>query len=278
MKQILKIFLGLFVVVLLLVGGGLYYVYTNLDSLVERGIETAGTSAAGSAGEVDGVDLDLVGGSATIRGFTVANPAGFSNADMLRFDELAVVIDVASITSTGMRIISVSARNPHLLYETHDGSSNVDAMRQRVSSGEPAPESAGSPFNTDIGRIDIEGIGATVSSDLMPNPVEVNIGDIHLQNLSGTPNELAQQVLRQLLTQLAAASAKVALTFVPEDLRAAGAAVRDAAAARAGQAQEAAGAAVGDLRNRVGNLLNRDADEQDADDAEDTGDASPANQ
>jgi hypothetical protein len=163
-----------------------------------------------------------------------------------------------------------------LLYETHDSASNVDAMRERVSSGEPAPESTEQALSVDIGRIDLEGIGATVSADLMPNPVEVDIGDIHLQNLSGTPNELAQQVLRQLLTQLAAATAKVALTFVPEDLRAAGTAVRDAAAARVEQAQEAAGAAVGDLRNRVGNLLGGGDDAED--DAEEAGPESAAEQ
>lgn len=255
MKTVLKVLAGLFVVLLLLIGGGLYYVYTNLDSLVEQGIETAGTSAAGTPVRVDSVDLDLMGGSATIRGFTVANPAGFSDAAMLSFDELAVVIDVASMSSTNLRIVSVTSRNPHLLYETRDGMSNLDVVRERLGSG-AAPESSGpgSELNLEIGSIVINSIGATVNSDLMPEAVEVELGDVRLQDLSGTPSEVAQQVLRPLLTQLAANAGRIALTLIPEDFRAAGAAVRDAAEARIEQAGEG-------IRAGLGNLLNRDEEE-----------------
>ncbi len=273
MKTLLKIVVGLIVVVLLLVGGGLYYVYSNLDSLVERGIETAGTSAAGTQVAVEGVDLDLLAGSAIIRGFTLANPEGYSDAAMLRFDELAVVIDISSMSRGGgtIPITSITSRNPHLLYETHDGVSNLDTIRERLasSSTEPAPDSTGPEPHIEIGSIVIEGIGATVISDLLPSPAEVELGDVRLQNLSGTPAEIAQQVLRPLLTQLAANAGRIALTLIPEDLRAAGTAVRDAAEARVEQAGDA-------VRAGLGNLLRRgdDADE----DVEEASEEATANQ
>lgn len=273
MKTLLKIVVGLIVVVILLVGGGLYYVYSNLDALVERGIETAGTSAAGTQVAVDSVDLDLLAGSAIIRGFTLANPEGYSDAAMLSFDELAVVIDISSMSRSGgtIPITSITSRNPHLLYETHDGVSNLDTIRERLASdsAEPAPESTGPEPQIEIGSIVIEGIGATVSSDLLPSPAEVELGDVRLQNLSGTPAEIAQQVLRPLLTQLAANAGRIALTLIPEDLRAAGTAVRDAAEARVEQAGDA-------VREGLGNLLRRGDDAEE--DVEEASDEATANQ
>lgn len=258
MKQAL---LGIVVLLLLLVGGGLYYVYSNLDGIVERAIETAGSQAAGSDVRVDSVDVDLLAGSATVRGFTLANPPGYSDAAMLRFAELAVVMDLSSLDRDAMNlhIVSVTARDPHLLYELRGGASNVDAMREAVASGEPPDADTASPqMQLAIDSIIIENIGATVSSDLLPQPTEVDLGDVQLQDLRGTPNEIAQQVLRPLLTQLAANAGRVALTLVPEDLRNAGAAIRDAADARLEQAGDAVEEATQGLRGTLGGLLNGD--------------------
>lgn len=263
MKQAL---LGIVVVLLLLVGGGLYYVYTNLDGIVERVIEDAGSQAAGSDVRVDSVDVDLLAGSATVRGFTLANPPGYSNDAMLRFAELAVVLDLASLNSSGtnVHIVSITARDPHLLYEARGGSSNLDTMREKLASGEePPPDANDSQMQLAIDSIVIDNIGATVRSDLLPQPAGVDLGDVRLQNLQGTPDEIAQQVLRPLLTQLAANAGRVALTLVPEDLRSAGTAVRDAAGARLEQAGEAVGEATQGIRGRLGGLLNRDGDAED---------------
>lgn len=268
MKTVL---LGIAVMLVLVVGGALYFVYTNLDGLVERAIESAGSAAAGTAVEVESVEVDLFAGSAIIRGFTLANPEGYSAAPLLRFDELAVAIDISAMNRNGstLPITSIAARNPRLLYELRGGASNLDLLRERMASSEAAPEQAGPELNLTIGRIDIEGIGATVRSDLIANPAEVELGAIHLQNLTGTPNEIASQVLRQMLTQLAASAGRVALTLVPEDLRGAGATLRDAAAAQLEQAGTAVGGATEGLREGLGNLLRRgDAQESEEEDSE----------
>jgi hypothetical protein len=265
-----KVLIGLFCLVLLVVGGGVYFVFTNLDAIVKRAIETAGSDAAGTPVRVESVELDLLGGSATIRGFTLANPEGFSDAPMLSFAELAVVIAPTQVNRQSISILSVTARNPHLLYEMRNGASNLDAVREQVASGAPASEQSGPDFNIDIGSIVIEDIATTVTSDLMEDPIEVDVGDVRLQNLSGTPDEIAQQVLRPLLTQLAINAGSIALTFLPEDVRAAGAAVRDAAGAAIDEA-------AGTLRNRVGNLFGGDEDEElEEESDEDAADAATA--
>ena len=56
-----KVLIGL-AVVLVLIAGSVFLLFSNLDKIVESGIETAGTSTVGSQVEVGSVALDLVGG------------------------------------------------------------------------------------------------------------------------------------------------------------------------------------------------------------------------
>ena len=75
---------------LVLIGGGVFLLFSNLDKIVETSIETAGTNTMGSQVEVGSVAMDLIGGTASIYDFSIANPAGFSNAEMVRSFNLTV--------------------------------------------------------------------------------------------------------------------------------------------------------------------------------------------
>ena len=67
------------VVVLVLLAGGIYFVFSNLDSPVETAIETAGSRTLGTDVQVDSVSLDLLAGSASIYylWFQHRQPGGF---------------------------------------------------------------------------------------------------------------------------------------------------------------------------------------------------------
>ena len=78
-----KIILGLFLVILIAIAGGLYYVLSNLDALVEAAIEKHGSEATQTAVLVDSVKIDLASGAGGISGLTIANPKGFFYAACL---------------------------------------------------------------------------------------------------------------------------------------------------------------------------------------------------
>ena len=111
MKKVL-IALGIIVV---LVAGGFTYVYLNLDELVETAIETAGSRALGTQVAVGSVALNLTGGTAEIYDFTIANPQGFTQGDMLRFSELSVGLDIQNI-SADQSMFSASSRGIPMCY------------------------------------------------------------------------------------------------------------------------------------------------------------------
>lgn len=253
-------------VLLLVISGAGYYLYSNLDSLVERAIESAGTSAVGAVVTVDSVSIDLGGGRASIRGFSVANPSGYSNGAMLAFGELTVILDTSRLSTTQVGIVSITALSPRVLYETRDEISNFDMVMQRFGSAPattaPAQPEQARAVQVAIGTFSVSDIVAALQSPLLPQPVQVNLGDIALQNLEGTPAELGQQILRPLLSQLSRNAGAAMLGATAAQLRDTAAAVGQQALQEAGRQLDNAGEAIGEtggrLREGIGNLLDRD--------------------
>lgn len=247
-----KLFIGLLVLALLL-GAGLYYVVSNLDAIVKRGIETAGTDALGTAVRVDSVAIDLSAGSATLSGFSIANPDGFSNQDMVRFDELSVALDLGSLRSDVIRITSIRSVNPYVLYELQGTQSNIDAVRARFPAQAQAPDPAPGPQPViGIDAVTIEGIQGSLQSDLLTTPINVNLGNVNLPAAQGTPPELAQQIARPLLTQLARNAAAAFAAIPASQLRDSAGQAVEQLQEQLDQAEEAARSAADELRNRLG--------------------------
>ena len=75
-----KIALGALLVLLLIIGGSVYFLLSNLDGLVKTAIETYGSEATKTAVSVSSVKIVLQDGSGSIQGLTVGNPKGFAGA------------------------------------------------------------------------------------------------------------------------------------------------------------------------------------------------------
>ena len=250
-----KVLIGL-VVVLVLIGGGVFLLFSNLDKIVETSIETAGTNTLGSQVEVGSVAMDLIGGTASIYDFSIANPAGFSNAEMVSFDELTVSINLQNTNSENIHINSVVARSPHVLYESTDGNANMDVVSARFANEEGAESADANQIILVIDSILIEDIQGTLLSDKLPNPVEVSLGDVILSNLEGTPEELAEQIMGPVTAQVGAAAAQALVQQITDLLGNADVINEQVQEAR-DRVQDISDQAAEALES-VGNLFNRD--------------------
>ena len=213
-----KVLIGL-VIILVLIGGGVFLLFSNLDKIVETGIETAGSSALGSRVEVGSVAIDLTSGSAYIYNFSIANPTGYSNAQMISFDELSLDIDLQNTNGQNVHVTSIVARSPHVLYETSGGVANLDKVSERFDDGTSAAEPQGADaanINIVIDSVLIENIQGTLLSDRLPAPVEVSLGDVRLNNLEGDPEELAQQIMAPVISQIGTAAAQALAQSITE--------------------------------------------------------------
>ena len=129
----LKWILGLGLIVLLAIGGGVYYVYSNLGMFVEQAIETLGSEAAGVAVRVDSVDLDLAAGRATILGLTVANPPGYEGPYAFALGHITVDIDIDSLQEMNPIILDeIRVEAPEIYFDMNKaGKSNLDVIKYR---------------------------------------------------------------------------------------------------------------------------------------------------
>src|SRR6202000_495394 len=95
-----KIGIGL-VVLLVIIAGVSWYLYSNLDSYVKAAIEKYASDATQTAVRVDSVKISLSTGEGTITGLTVANPDGYSSAKAVSIGTILMRLDIGSVRGTG---------------------------------------------------------------------------------------------------------------------------------------------------------------------------------
>ncbi len=130
--KLMRGFLIGLVAVLLLIAGAAYWAFSSLDSLVEAGIEKIGSELTGTDVEVGAAAISLAESTALITGFTIANPAGFSNQSAFALDNISVTLDTARSNRGVIAIKELRIENPVVNYEISGKTNNIDALRKTV--------------------------------------------------------------------------------------------------------------------------------------------------
>ena len=133
----LKWLLGIGLAVLIAIGVGGYYLYSNVDVLIEQAIEEIGSDAVGVAVRVDRVEIDLEASRASIFGLSVANPRGFEGQVAFEFAEIALGLDIESLRDQNPIVLDeLRIESPIVFYELNtSGKSNLEVLGENASSG-----------------------------------------------------------------------------------------------------------------------------------------------
>jgi len=133
----LKWLLGIGLVVLIAIGIGGYYLYSNLDVFVEQAIEQIGTEAVGVAVRVDRVELDLQAGRVSVYGLSVANPEGFEAADAFTLGEITIALDLESLRDQDPIVLDeLRIESPVVFYVLNRArKSNLEILGENASGG-----------------------------------------------------------------------------------------------------------------------------------------------
>lgn len=226
-----KIGIGILLLLILIAGAG-YYLFSHLDSLIEAAIEKYGSEATQTSVQVGGVSLSLTSGSGSISNLTVANPPGYSGTSALSLGSIAMQLDTGSLPGNGPIVIDeVAITQPQITYEVRglDRGSNLVALQDNIqsftSSGGTAqpPTQSGPPARKEIIRdLTITGGLVSVRAELLNGRgLTVPLPPIHLINLGGeggaTPAQIGVQVL-STMTRAAARTGEAALRSRLDDL------------------------------------------------------------
>lgn len=201
----------LIVVVLIItaIAGGLYYVLTNLDSLVKEAIEKYGSQATQTSVRVQRVNIQLKDATAAITGLTVANPSGFSSPNAFSLGKIAVRIDANAFSKQQIVIDEVQIQAPEVFYEVNaDKQGNLNILKDNlVGPGKPAGKST-STQSAKAGAEPIITINKFVFADaalhamvvpLKNKQYNLKLPSFTLAKLHGTPEQISKQVLNQLI-------------------------------------------------------------------------------
>lgn len=128
-----KIFTGLAALAVILVVGGLL-LGSNLETIIKAAVEKYGTEATLGTTKLANVKLDLSEGKASLEGFTLANPDGFSNDVAISFSNISVEIYKDSIIGDGpIKIRQILIKKPMITYEVNeDGSNNLKTFQKNI--------------------------------------------------------------------------------------------------------------------------------------------------
>ena len=207
-----KAFLIVIAVVVIVIAAAVFYVFSNLDTLVEAAIEELGSDAVNTSVQVEKVEIWLTEGTARINGLTVANPDGFSLPQAFSLAEVGVGINLEKTSKEQIAIDVVNIVSPRVFYEINaerQGSLNILKENLAAGGGVSAETSAGSeaatdseaaPVKLDIARFEFR--DASLHAKVVPlndKTYDLKLPPLLLTNLTGTPEQISRQVLDKLI-------------------------------------------------------------------------------
>lgn len=210
MRKIAMIGGGVIVVVAALV----IFLYSSMDGLVKKAIETVGSDVAGVPVTVSEVKIALTDGKASIKGLTVGNPKGFTSAHAFRLGEISVTIDAGSVTGNPIVIKDITVASPEVTVELGAQGSNLDAIQRNLAGkgGGAKTESAsngGADKKLVIDRLALTNGTVNLASPIPGAKTSAKLGDIVLTGIGRkSGGASAAEVAEMVLNSLVKASAK----------------------------------------------------------------------
>jgi len=206
--MIARVFMSLVVLFSIILWAGYFY----LGSAAKAGIEFAGESALKTEVSVDSLSLSPLNGKTSIRGLSIANPAGFSEGPAILLGAVEAEVDISSIFGDTVEIELLRLAQPQINYETKITSDNLRALLANLPSGDDGAASESAPASTKkilLKRLEILGPQLAIVTGL--GSTQVTLPDIILTDIGGTGGgasaaEAAEIVLRALISSIGAAN------------------------------------------------------------------------
>ncbi|MDA0781276.1 MAG: hypothetical protein PQ612_03300 [Rickettsiales bacterium] len=224
------------IAVILVIVAAVAYLYSSLNDVVKKGIETVGSDVLGVQVTVSKVDISLKEGSAEITGLNIGNPSGYKSDNAFSLGMVRLAIEPASITTGVIRIKDLSIVSPKINYEFVGGKSNIDTIKNNISKGKDSSSGSQKDSGGRSGRNSksfvIDNIlftDAAVNSYIGQLEKTINLPEISIQNIGTNENPAsAKQVATIVISQIVNSVLKnTDLNSLGADLKGAGNALKD---------------------------------------------------
>lgn len=212
----MKKFLGFSLVLLLVLGAGLYIAMNYfLGSIVKSGVNKFGPGITQTKVELHDAKISPFSGVGTLSGIEVGNPPGWSPADAFRLGKVHIDMEPASVFRDHIVINELVIDQPEFLYETRLVASNIGDLLKNIeqavgaSRGEVKTKD-GKPVKMEVkklvmknGKVTIGAAGAALAVPLPP----IDMANIGTAEGGITPAQLAMAIMRHVTSNVVAAAA-----------------------------------------------------------------------
>ena len=206
----MKKFLLVVVLLLLAVAGGVWYFLSfRLDGVIENRLEQAATLSLGTQVSVGAVKTNIRDGSLEISNITVANPPGYKNPSAFSLNNIEAAVDYGSL-----EVRRVVIDNPEIVIEEMGGQTNfsqmLDALNASADEPAPADSDASEPIIV-IRHFRMNESRAAFESESLDRYGDVKVDAVELNDIRGTPTEVARVIAGEVLSEIASDAAKEVL-------------------------------------------------------------------
>jgi hypothetical protein len=203
------------VALIVLIAGGVFWLRSNLDSVVTHAISHYGSQMTQARVGVDAVEIRSSDGVGVVRGLLVANPGGFRTAHALQVGRIEVAIDLHTLTDAVIVIKRIVIESPDVVYEKGESQTNFDAIERNIArstggnGGKKEASSGSSGRKLIVEELLIRNATAHASAPLLGGKtVTAPLPDITLHDVGRaqggiTPGQLGAIVARALSQRLA---------------------------------------------------------------------------
>ncbi len=219
-----KLLLGLVAAVLILVVGGIGYLYVNLNSLIEAGIEEYAPQYTKTDVTLGGANVSIFSGEGGLSDLVIGNPEGYKSAEAFRLGAIDVAVNTDSVTSDVIEIKSLAIQGPAITYEPGGkAGSNLQQLVKNLEqttagtsggqSGGPSDgnKSGGSEKKVIIDRLTITDGRVAVVTPLSDKPLEATLPTIEITGIGRDKGgSTGAQVMKQVIDRINQAASKVA--------------------------------------------------------------------
>lgn len=206
--------------VVLVVVVAVVVLFTNLNSIVKKGVETVGPQITKTEMRLARASISPLSGSGQLTGLFIGNPEGYKTESAIKVGDVKVVLKISSITSDTVEIESVNIQAPEITFEGGLGGNNMSKLLENVEAAtggdKPARKkedkaAAGPGKKFRVKDVVMEGgkIHASLTGLGAAKTFDVSLPSIHLQNIGSEGSGVtAAQLTHELIKPLLAAATK----------------------------------------------------------------------
>ncbi|MCI0484625.1 MAG: AsmA family protein [candidate division NC10 bacterium] len=188
----MKRILWIGVVFLVLIVGGLVFLYLSLNRVIRSAVETYGPQVTKSEVKLGSVNVSPFSGAASLSNLVVGNPQGFKTPSAFKLGAMSMSLDVRSLLSDTVAIREIVIRAPEITYELGPGGNNLAALQKNVEayaraggksgSGTQA-QGAGKKVTIDRLRVEKSKLNVSAGVPLQTQTATLELPDIEMKDI-----------------------------------------------------------------------------------------------